>query len=95
MVTVLNPEEGWDDDTDPSGVVVDYTSKEEVSRRRLFLLFSSGLKVELLYRYCIHGKDGHTESSSKQRLVFSEGVWRWRVHRCWTTYHSAEREETK
>ena len=35
---VLNPEEGWDDDTEPTGVVIDYVTKEEVSRRVLHLL---------------------------------------------------------
>ena len=30
---VYNPEEGWDDDTDPTGVVLDYLTREEVSRR--------------------------------------------------------------
>lgn len=34
-----NPEEGWDDDTDPTGIVLDYITREEVSRRA----FSSSL----------------------------------------------------
>src|SRR6202044_755435 len=33
---VYNPEEGWDDDTDPTGVVLDHITKEEVSRRASF-----------------------------------------------------------
>jgi centromere protein C len=32
-VHVYNPEEGWDADTNPTGVVLDYVTKEEVSRR--------------------------------------------------------------
>ena len=35
---VLNPEEGWDDDTEPTGVVIDYITKENVTRRRSHLL---------------------------------------------------------
>ena len=31
-VTVFNPEEGWDDNTDPHGVVLDFVSHEEVRR---------------------------------------------------------------
>ena len=34
---VYNPEEGWDDDTNPAGVVLNYITKEEVSRRASFL----------------------------------------------------------
>lgn len=36
---VFNPEEGWDDDTDPMGVVLDYLTREEVARRKLFHSF--------------------------------------------------------
>ena len=31
-VIVFNPEEGWDDATEAAGVVMDYFSKDEVSR---------------------------------------------------------------
>ena len=33
---VGNPEEGWDDQTEPLGVVLDWTTKEEVERRIAF-----------------------------------------------------------
>lgn len=38
-VMVYNPEEGWDDNTDPHGVVLDYVTHEEVRRSecRLFM----------------------------------------------------------
>jgi centromere protein C len=32
-VVVYNPEEGWDDKTDPHGIVLDYISQLEVKRR--------------------------------------------------------------
>ncbi|EJD02264.1 uncharacterized protein FOMMEDRAFT_86864 [Fomitiporia mediterranea MF3/22] len=35
-VVVFNPEEGWDDKTDPTGVVLDYHSGKEVQRRLVF-----------------------------------------------------------
>nr|QEP49722.1 centromere protein 3 [Inonotus obliquus] len=35
-VVVFNPEEGWDDQTDPHGVVLDFTSGQEVQRRLAF-----------------------------------------------------------
>lgn len=35
---IYNPEENWDKDTDPHGIVVDFLSKDEVERRELFLL---------------------------------------------------------
>lgn len=31
---VFNPEEGWDDQTDPYGVVLEYQGDQEVSRRK-------------------------------------------------------------
>lgn len=33
---MYNPEEGWDDETNPTGVVLDYVTREEVSRRASF-----------------------------------------------------------
>lgn len=33
MVPVDNPEEGWDDETDPYCTVLDYPTREEVRRR--------------------------------------------------------------
>lgn len=32
-LVVFNPEEGWDDKTDPHGIVLDYVSQMEVKRR--------------------------------------------------------------
>ncbi|KLO19245.1 hypothetical protein SCHPADRAFT_843935 [Schizopora paradoxa] len=36
QVIIYNPEEGWDDATDPHGVVLDYVNREEVQRRVAF-----------------------------------------------------------
>jgi centromere protein C len=30
---ILNPEEGWDDETEPQGTVLEYPTNEEVRRR--------------------------------------------------------------
>ena len=38
-VFVFNPEEGWDDNTDQQGVVVDFVTKEEVQRRQCFVYY--------------------------------------------------------
>ncbi|KAL5532775.1 MIF2 [Sanghuangporus sanghuang] len=35
-VVVFNPEEGWDDQTDPHGVVLDFATAQEVQRRLAF-----------------------------------------------------------
>ena len=37
VVPVTNPEEGWDDNTDPHCTVIDYASKELVERREFCL----------------------------------------------------------
>ncbi len=34
QVVIYNPEEGWDDATDPHGIVLDYVHREEVQRRK-------------------------------------------------------------
>jgi centromere protein C len=43
IVPVENPEEGWDDETDPHCTVLDYPAKEEVMRRLYFLWCLPGL----------------------------------------------------
>lgn len=48
---VYNPEEGWDDDTDPTGIVLDYVTKDEVSRRAFPLISFSFIVHHLLTRY--------------------------------------------
>jgi centromere protein C len=35
---VFNPEEGWDDKTEPHGIVIDFVSKQEVERREFLFL---------------------------------------------------------
>lgn len=40
-VMVFNPEEGWDDETDPHGIVMDYSTHDEVRRSEDFLFPSS------------------------------------------------------
>lgn len=41
LILAGNPEDGWDDETDPMGVVVDYDTREEISRRELNFYFDS------------------------------------------------------
>jgi len=48
---VYNPEEGWDHDTNPSGVVLDYITKEEVSRRASFPFLSSSVHLLIDAQY--------------------------------------------
>lgn len=33
---VYNPEEGWDDETDPRGIVLEYPSGKEIEKRKSF-----------------------------------------------------------
>jgi centromere protein C len=37
---VFNPEEGWDDNTDQQGVVIDFVTKEEVQRRQCLVYYA-------------------------------------------------------
>ncbi len=39
----FNPEEGWDEDTASDGIVIDFDTKEEVTRREYSLLFHPSL----------------------------------------------------
>ena len=39
-VFVFNPEEGWDDNTDQQGVVIDFVTKEEVQRRQCSVYYA-------------------------------------------------------
>lgn len=39
MVTVWNPEEGWDDETEQNGIVLEWGSGEPVQRRAFFVFF--------------------------------------------------------
>jgi centromere protein C len=43
IVPVENPEEGWDEETDPHCTVLNYPAKEEVMRRPCFLWCLPGL----------------------------------------------------
>lgn len=60
VVPVENPEEGWDDQTEPHCVVLDYPSREEVSRREFFFCLRLLLKISshsiamLTPRYRLH-----------------------------------------
>lgn len=54
---VENPEEGWDDRTESKCVVLHYSTREEVERRKLPQPSSLIFKSTLL-RYCVDCKDG-------------------------------------
>lgn len=45
----LNPEEGWDDNTDPVGVVLDFVSGKEIQRRMFRLAIESTHNVFLTH----------------------------------------------
>lgn len=47
-VVVFNPEEGWDDQTDPYGVVLDYGTSTEV-QRSTFLIFKILVCPKLIF----------------------------------------------
>jgi hypothetical protein len=52
---VYNPEEGWDDDTEQQGIVVDFITKEEVKRRESgFLLLALRLLISFVSRNCMY-----------------------------------------
>ena len=63
---VFNPEEGWDDETDPSGVVIDYEEGMETTRRTLL---DVECNTDVLTRYCgrprMHCQDDHSQSSGQ------------------------------
>lgn len=63
-----NPEEGWDDETDPQCVVLDFPSREEVMRRMqfLFVVFASQFGPDSLCRCSIYCKDGETTAYGEQ-----------------------------
>lgn len=68
-IMVLNPEEGWDDKTDPHGIVLDYVTQMEVKRRAsaIFLPETKFERVQcsMIFRCRIYCKDGDSQTCSK------------------------------
>lgn len=50
---VHNPEEGWDDNTDYKGIVVDFVTGEEVERRACKPIILCNINPR---RDCVHGR---------------------------------------
>lgn len=77
----FNPEEDWDDSTDPQGIVLDFLSGKEVQRRRYSLNIRwSVSNLLLLLRFGLYIKDDQSTAVNEQRILVSENFWRWRVH---------------
>lgn len=95
--TPFNPEEGWDENTPTNATVIDYTTQEEVSRRK------DCIKVEHVReadsknppRRCLLGQYDRTQTSRQQQLVFPEDLWGRRVHCGWSNAYTSKVAETK
>lgn len=77
---VFNPEEGWDDQTDPHGVVLDFHGGQEVQRSMLSRAALSRRKLNRFCRTGFYGEDVDAETCSEQRLSIPKGIWGWRIH---------------
>lgn len=89
-VTVDNPEEGWDEKTPTNGVVIDWFTGNEVSRRTLSIsvvmrhAFSNWVR-----RSCLPRPLGEPSSCGQQRLFLHESIWRRRIYRGWTASNTS------
>ena len=57
-----NPEEGWDDETDPFGLINDVDLGEEVKRRAYIRSVCRARTNEGAFRHRIYGQDGADDS---------------------------------
>lgn len=98
QVLVYDPEEGWDDETDPHCPVLEYGEDGKEADRREILASLSRLNalLELLcvHRCCVHRKDGHAESGCPGRVLLPEDLHRRRVPRSGTARHPTEFHQT-
>lgn len=76
---------GWDEGTEPGGMVMDYTTGEEVMRRSYFWSYrcesarslTTDLVFPLLYHRCRkHLCNGSTQGDSERNIHVSENLWR-------------------
>jgi centromere protein C len=86
--TTNNPEEGWDDNTLLTGVVVDWQSKEEVQRRMFIRLIVCIIMSNLRDRHCVPFSAGGVSRRGERLFLLSEDLRRRRVHCRWSTSHS-------
>jgi centromere protein C len=63
----FNPEEGWDDETEPMGIVLQYPTDQEVEQRAYTLHIQPDCILwDVSYRGCIYIKDVEAETSSER-----------------------------
>ncbi len=79
QVVIYNPEEGWDDATDPHGIVLDYVHREEVQRRK-FYLFLHWAKSKIIimttrYRCRVYVEDDYSQARRGQQFLIPEDLW--------------------
>lgn len=88
---MLNPEEGWDDDTQADAPIVKFITGEEVVTRK----FSFSPEVCLCRddgscRSCMDCENVEPEACCEQRFLLPEGFFRLGFHSCRANHHSPE-----
>ena len=82
QVLVYDPEEGWDDETDPHCKVLEFgTDGKEVERRGWLLVWRRYVTQELTECVCssfrcrIYRQDGLPEGCCARRVLLPEDLW--------------------
>ena len=81
-------EEGWDANTEPGGLVMDFVSESEIQRRELGCIQLVSLKLKISRRNCMATAHAGTERCTWWKLSISEGLRGGPLHRRWGGVHS-------
>lgn len=99
QVVVYNPEEGWDDETDPYCEVLEYGEDGVTTLRRKHYNFVvqyscvTLYKCLLLHRYCVYCQDGAAKGSRTRSILLPEGIRRRGLPRCGSAHHTTQLDE--
>lgn len=91
------PEQGWDEKTDPLGLVFDFELETEIERRKCLFDRVDERILKLIFdiRGCVHRLHDRSPSNVGRQIRIPEDLWRRRICRSWCDYSTEERRKAE